>query len=130
MGAKPGECEENSTFTLPEHENLSNLEAADKIAEHFSKISREYSPLNVVNLPDRVSQKIKYPESESLAPVIYEHEVYRRICKANKPKPGVPWDLPKKLINEFGPEISVPITSIFNNIMKSAKQGPAKGPTS
>ena len=128
MGAKPGEFEENSTFTLPEHENLTSLEAANRIAEHFSKISREYPPLNVHTLPDRVSHKIENPESENLAPVIYEHEVFKRICQANKPKSGVPGDLPKKLVNEFGPEISVPVTRIFNNIIKTAKQGPAKWP--
>ena len=77
-----------------------------------------------------MSQKIRNPEKESLAPKIFEHEVYERICKANKPKSGVPGDIPKKLINEFGPELSVPVTKIFNGIMDSAKQGPAKWPDS
>ena len=42
MGAQPGECEEQSSFTLPSHSNLTPLESAEKIAEHFSKISREF----------------------------------------------------------------------------------------
>ena len=121
MGAQPGECEESNIFTLPEHENLTTLEAAERIAEHFSQISREYPPLDAETLPDRVSQKIKNPESESLAPQIYEHELFKRICKANKPKSGVPGDLPKKIVNEFGPELTVPITRIFSNIMRTAK---------
>ena len=128
MGAQPGELEEISTFTLPEHENLSIPEAAEKIVEHFSRISSEFPPLDPVNLPNRVSIKIRNPESESLAPEILEHEVYTRICKANKPKAGVPGDLPKKLINEFGPELAVPVTKIFNNIMNTARKGPAKWP--
>ena len=44
MGAMPGECEGGSTFMLPLHENFTHLEAADKIAEHFLKISREFPP--------------------------------------------------------------------------------------
>ena len=130
MGAQPGECEESSTFTLPGHVNLTISEAADKIAEHFSKISREYPPLNRETLPDRVSQKIKNPESESEVPKIFEHDVYKRISQANKPKSGVPGDLPRKLVSEFGPELALPISKIFNNIIKSAKQGTAKWPAS
>ena len=130
MGAQPGECEESNTFTLPEHENLPFPEAAEKIAEYFSRISREFPPLNTETLPDRVSQKIQNPERESRVPKLFEHEVYERMCKANKPKAGVPGDLPKRIINEFGPEISGPLTRIFNSIVGSSKQGTAKWPDS
>ena len=58
-----------------------------------------------------------------------EHEVYARIKSANKPKFGVPGDIPRKLFSEFGPELATPICMIFNNIAKSAKQGPAKWPS-
>ena len=115
---------------LPVHENLPSSEAAEKIAEYFSKISREFPPLDAETLPDRVKHKIRYPESESMAPLILEHEVYKKICKANKPKAGVPGDLTKRLINEFSPELAVPLTRIFNSIMNTANQGPAKWPTS
>jgi hypothetical protein len=43
---------------------------------------------------------------------------------------GVPVDIPKKLVNAFGPELSVPVTKIFKSILKSAKQGTAEWPTS
>ena len=130
MGAQPGECDEISSFTLPEHENLMNAESAELIAEHFSKISREFPPLDRETLPDRVSQKINNPERESKVPELFEHEVYMRIKQANKPKSGVPGDIPKKLVNEFRPELSVPVTKIFKSILKSAKQGTAKWPAS
>ena len=128
MGAQPGECEESNTFTLPEHDDLSVQEAADRIAEHFSKISQEFPPLSTDILPERVNIKLASPESESKIPFIYEYEVYDNIRAANKPKSGVPGDLPRKLINEFGPELSLPVCSIFNNILKSAKQGSVKWP--
>ena len=37
--------------------------------------------------------------------MLVEHEVYTKICKANKPKSGVPGRHPITLINEFGTEI-------------------------
>ena len=94
MGAKPGENNESSTFTLPGHEDLSPLEAANKIAEHFSKISKEFPHLDSDSLPEKVKDKIGNPEGESGVPVILEHQVYDQIKSANKPKSGVPGDLP------------------------------------
>jgi hypothetical protein len=129
MGAQPGECDDGSNFTLPSHENLTPMESAEKIAEHFSKISREFPPLNMETLPERVRQKLVSPESESKIPLIMEHEVFSRIKSANKPKSGVPGDLPRKLVTEFGPELATPVCKIFNSIVNSAKQGAAKWPT-
>ena len=57
-------------------------------------------------------------------------EVYKLICQATKPKSGIPGDLPIRLVKEFMPELSCPITKIFNSILKSAKKGPAKWPKS
>ena len=130
MGANPGDLDEKSTFSLPNHQNLTHVEAANKIAEHFSQISREYPPLDSETLPDRVKLKITNPESESDLPVIMEHQVHERIKKANKPKSGVPGALPRKLVTEFGPELSGPICKIFNSIVSSAKQGAVKWPSS
>ena len=44
LGARTGDCEEANAFHLPSYEGLTSLEAADKIAEHFSKISCEFPP--------------------------------------------------------------------------------------
>ena len=122
MGAQPGVLDEKNTFTLPNHQNLTHVEAANKIAEHFSQISREYPPLNSETLPDRVKIKLDSPESESCVPVLMEHQVFEKIKRANKPKSGVPGDLPRKLVTEFGPELSNPMCKIFNNIVSSARQ--------
>ena len=54
MGAMTGESGSCNNFTLPAHENLSPKEVANKIAEHFSMISREYPPLCLETLPERV----------------------------------------------------------------------------
>ena len=123
MGAQPGELNECSTFTLPNHEHLSPLEAANKINEHFSKISGEFPHLDYEALPERVKAKLDSPERVSKVPLIMEHQVYERIKGANKPKSGVPGDLPRKLITEFGPELANPVCKIFNSIVSYSKQG-------
>ena len=50
MGAQPGDCTDSNTFTLPSHQsaNLTNQESAELIAEHFSAISREFLPLDIL----------------------------------------------------------------------------------
>ena len=60
MSVRPGEPTQAS-FQLPGHAelNLSSAQSAEVIAEHFSKISQEYSPLNVSNLPPNVQTHIK-----------------------------------------------------------------------
>ena len=130
LGARPGDSEDHSTFTLPEHEHIGIKEAAMKIADHFTSISREYPPLKEESLPERVKLKITNPEEKSKVPYLFEHDVFRLICQANKPKSGIPGDLPRKLISEFSPELSVPVTKIFNNILKSSKTGAAEWPLS
>ena len=43
------------------------------------------------------------------------------IRKAKKTKSGVPGDLPKILYKEFGPELSVPLAKIYNNIVQTGQ---------
>ena len=52
MGAQPGDCTDSQTFTLPDHDNLSALQSAELICEHFANISGEYKPLNLDLLPE------------------------------------------------------------------------------
>ena len=52
-------------------------------------------------------QKIDDPEKESKIPEVSEYKVFEKIMKANKPKSGAPGDLPKTLVSEFAPELSV-----------------------
>ena len=56
--------------------NLDEQSSAEKIAEHFSAISKEYPPIDASKLPDRVRDKISHPNCESEAPRLEEFEVY------------------------------------------------------
>lgn len=117
MGARPGDCTDAQTFTLPRHEreNLSHKESAEQIAEYFSKISREFQPLNRALLPHRVQIKLY---DASVAPSIDEFGAYKKIRAAKKPKSGVPGDLPRAIVQEFSAELAAPVQHIVNNIVQ------------
>ena len=119
MGAQPGDCTDSQLFSLPNHqaENLSDQESAERIAQHFANISNEYRPLDLDSLPERVRNNLA---SESTPPHISEHQCYEKIVKANKPRSGVPGDLPAEMIKEFSVELSGPLYKVYNNIVQSA----------
>ena len=62
--------------------------------------------LNLDILPARVQTKLS---SSERPPVISEYEAYNKIRAAKKPKSGIPNDLPKLIVQEFGPELATPV---------------------
>ena len=121
LGAKPGDSENNSGFTLPNHleENFSVEESAEQIAQHFAAISQEFPPLMKSNLPEHVQEEIN-TEYEDI-PILSEYEVYEQIKAAKKPKSQVPGDLPRRLVQEFAPELAFPATQIYNSITQTSE---------
>ena len=115
MGAMPGDCIDSNTFSLPSHErdNLSEEESAERIADHFSAIGCEFPPLDVASLPGRVQTKLQSTDSP---PEISDFEAYRKLRAAKKPRSGVPNDLPRQIIQEFGPELAKPVGRLINRI--------------
>ena len=115
LGLRPGEIT-NHGFLLPGHadQNLSPAQSAELIAEHFSRISQEYEPLNVANLPPNVRLFLDNQDQE-LAPTLSPYDVYCRIMKAKKRNSLVPGDLPT-----FASNLSVPVSAIYNQISHSA----------
>ena len=83
MGAQPGDCADDNTFTLPQHQefNLTDQQCADSIAEHFAAISNEYLPLSMDLLPERVKVKL---ENKAAPPVISEYECYKKLKSIKK----------------------------------------------
>ena len=120
VGARLGECGK-STFSIPSHVDL-NLDAkaaAEKIAEHFSAISKEYPPLEVTKLPQRVKDKIFHPDVAKDCPQIEEYQVHQKFQKRGYKSSSVPGDIPSKLKREFAPEIAQPAALIYNEITRS-----------
>jgi hypothetical protein len=64
MGAPPGACNEEGTFTLQNHreQNLSTEESIEQIAQYFAHISQEYPPLDPQSLPQRVRDILNSPD--------------------------------------------------------------------
>ena len=123
LGAQPGDCLDEGSFTLLSHleENLTTEESTEKIAEHFAKISQEFPPLKITLLPDVVKEKISGENSATELPEISDYEMYRAIRRSKKPRSQVPGDLPRRLIQEFGPELAAPAAKILHNIVKTGK---------
>ena len=117
MGAQPGDCTDNNTFTLPNHMNLSDQECAEAIAEYFASISREYTALDLDQLPERVKQRLR---DKSAPPYISELDCYQKLVKAKKPKSEVLGDLPSSVVKEFTVELAAPLSKLLNNIVQSA----------
>ena len=122
MGAQPGDSLDDCSFSIVEHleSNLTNKQSVERIAEHFSKISKEYPALNVQNLSRTIQDKLKQAGKSGL-PFISRYKVQNMIKKAKKSKSGIPGDLPKILHKEFGPELAAPLSIIYNNIVKTGQ---------
>ena len=110
-------------FTLPSHadENLSSAECAERLAQYFSKISQEFSPICPERFPPFVKEKLLAGKSDQFKPILHEYEVFHKLSKAKKPNSLIPGDLPVKLVKEFIPELAKPITSIYNKITTSGE---------
>ena len=125
MGAPPGSCESEGTFTLQNHQeqNLSTEESIEQIAQYFAQISQEYPPLDLEHLPQRVCENLDTSDT-SEHPKLSVKDVSEQIQKSKKPKSGVPGDLPKKLTEKFYDELAIPLTVIYQNIIHT-KEWPA-----
>ena len=121
LGLRPGESN-HEQFRLPAHaaQDLSPAQSAELIAAYFSDISREYSALEIINLPQNIQSFLKINDT-NLAPKLTVQAVYSRIAKAKKPRGIIPGDLPKKIVQSCSQALAVPITTVFNQITAQAQ---------
>ena len=82
IGSRQGESSIES-ISLPCHteENLDVVEACERIAHFFSSISKEYTPINLTKVPERVQQKFKNPNIANDAFTLEDFEVYEKLKK-------------------------------------------------
>ena len=75
MGAQPGDELDDGTFSIQEHleANLTDKESVEKIADHFSQISKEYPALNIQNHSETVQNKLKNISKADL-PFVSKHD--------------------------------------------------------
>ena len=87
-----------------------NYQAAEQVAEHFSKISQEYAPLDSTKLPAYL------PAPEVLQ--VTKEEVAERLYKLKCRKSTQPIDIPSKLRKQFCCELATPMTNIINSCLE------------
>ena len=63
--------------------------------------------------------KLSQPTNPDEIPDITDYAVYENIKKSKKPRSSVPGDLPRRIVQEFAPELATPAGIIFRNIAKS-----------
>ena len=121
LAAQPGDQTDEGNFTLISHieNNLSSDESIECIARHFASISQEFPPLTVSQLPEKVQAKITEPLSLKDLPSISDYAAYEKIKRSKKTLSSVPGDLPRRIVQEFAPELAAPAAKIFRNIVKT-----------
>ena len=108
LGARPGESDDTSSFTLPNHEGFTVEQSADAIADYFAAVSQQFEPLHFDRLPKRVQDILSSNESDEL-PLITEFQVWQKMKSARVAKSGVHGDIAGKLSKEFCPELAFPV---------------------
>ena len=114
MAKKIGAVSQNSDgdINVESLENLTNAEAAQKIGEHFARISNEYLPIDNTKLPCYLpAQK---------PPRVTEYEVYLRLQRIKKTKSTLPIDIPARIRKECEMWLAEPLTSIINNSLEQS----------
>ena len=86
---------------------LDDQEAAERVAQFFSHVSNEYSPLDISKLPAYL------PAAQQLK--VEKDEVAKRIFSLKNRRSTQPVDLPSKLRKLFASELATPLTDIINS---------------
>ena len=93
-------------FVLPEHQslNMSPLQCAEKIGDYFVQISREFQPLSVESLPQRLREYL-LSSDQDIIPILSDYDVYQKIRQSKKPNSTVGCDIPVKIVKTFSVEL-------------------------
>ena len=102
----------NEQINVEEINNLSDIVQCELIADEFSKIPNEYTPLH--------SDDIVYPSFETRdIPQFKEATVWKKLVSIKVKASTRKGDVPAKLFKIFAAYIAEPLTNIFNRSIKS-----------
>ena len=90
--------------------NKSDVEVADKVAEHFNKISSEFQGLRPEDVPSAQDLDL---------PLLSVETVAQRLRKMKKPRTKVKGDIFPCLVNRASAMIAGPLANIYNSITSS-----------
>ena len=119
LNARPGE-DQSPTFSLPSHmdANLFPIDSAEAIADFFSKIKQEYTPIEEDISTPWMDVQRKMDQSRCHHPVIMEHDIFENM-KAAKKTDSVPGDISATILKEFLPEFATPVTAIIEEAIET-----------
>ena len=101
---------DSENITVDELASLTNKEQAEKIADHYAKLSNSYDPINTVKFQ-------KYSKIGKFCS--FEPEKIKKIINGmNKKAATVKNDVPMKILDRFAEEISFPLTHVINATLK------------
>ena len=122
LGESKADREKKKQFTIPAFidEGLTSVQAANRLADHFSEISQTVAPLNINNFSPALRLEVETGKNSINKPVISQHDVYRKLLRIKKPNYSVEGDIPKKLIQEYSFLWAGPSSIIFNKIIQTA----------
>ena len=105
-----GGIAENHTgdIQVEELDGISNLDQAERIAQHYANVSSEYKALGNDDIP-----RSEY-STEELPPFVEAYEMYDRIKKMSSKKATVKDDIPMAIIKEFAAELKACIQNSGN----------------
>ena len=89
---------------------LSDQAAAERAAEYFNKISQEFSPLKPSDVPTTYDKYV---------PLLSVENVELRLKRQKKPNSMVMGDIFPKLVNDCAKFMSVPLSDVYNEIIKT-----------
>ena len=91
-------------------EELTDVEVATRLADHFNRISLEFQPL----------ESWQIPRTHSAPPPILERfQVAGRLRSFRKPKSMVRGDLFPELVTKFSDFLAIPLTDLYNTITRT-----------
>ena len=94
---------------------LTDSESANKIADYFNKISREFKPLAPSEIPATYHRQLN---------LLSEGQVKAMIRWVKKPKSTVKGDIPPALVNPAAPYLAKPVADIYNAIITTTQVWP------
>ena len=88
-------------------ENKSDLDIAEEAATYFNRISSEYEPLRLEEVPSTYDVDL---------PTLGESDVVELLKLSKKPKSSVPGDMFPESVSRNYRTIAAPVRDIFNSI--------------
>ena len=122
LGNRPSEPWMRPEVVLPSYQEqqLTPLQAANRLADHFSAISQTVEPLD----PDKFHPHLKAAIQEGRLgpkPCLSQHDIHRAVMKTTKPNSAVCGDIPLPLLRRYPFQYAAPLTKIFNKMIQTGQ---------